>query len=638
MHFFLLVAASFGASSLPQSTAKAATFTIINTDSAGVRFNDTTPAIPVGGNTGTTIGQQRLIAFQFAANIWGSLLASSVTIQVSASFAPLSCNSTSAILGSAGPFSFFSDFTGAPVASTWYPVALANALNGSDLDPLSPDITAQFNGALGTTCSFPQTWYYGLDGKSLGTQIDFVSVLVHELGHGLGFLTLVDLASGAKMFGLNDTFMLNLENHGANPADYPSMTDAQRVTASTAAGNLHWVGANVQSWSGLLTAGAVGTHVRMFAPNPQQPGSSVSHWDTVLTPNQVMEPVYTQPIHRPIMELPLFRDIGWTILQVPHDFNGDGTSDIVWCYNCPLLGDNYFYLWEMNGTHVLNPSTTFIGETHSTSCDSCFIRWAILGTYDFNGDGYADILWENLAGSYAIWEMKGTQVLSSASLLIPNDWRPVLIGDFNGDGMSDLLLQASSDGINFIYAIWEMNGTQVLNSALLGSVPSPWVPLKTGDFNGDGISDILWSDNSGNYAIWEMNGPQILNAESASLGYIPNWYVSSIGDFNGDGMSDILWWDNNGNYVIWEMNGTQVLNPAYTYVANVNLNVWYIQGIGDFNNDGRADILWGNYVSSDNLSNFAIWEMNGTTIINSATLASSIPYLYWSIVVPINVQ
>lgn len=263
VRFFLFAVALVGADSLAPSAAGAATFTIINTDSAGVGFNDTTPATPVGGNTGTTIGQQRLIAFQYAANIWGALVASNVTIQVSASFAPLTCSSTSAILGSAGPYTTFRDFSGAPVAATWYAVALANALHGSDLDAANPDITAQFNGAIGTTCAFPNTWYYGLDGKPLGNQIDFISVLIHELGHGLGFLTLVDLASGAKALGFNDAFMLNLENHGASPPDYPSMTNAQRVTASTATGNLHWVGAHVQSWSGLLTAGTVGTHVRI---------------------------------------------------------------------------------------------------------------------------------------------------------------------------------------------------------------------------------------------------------------------------------------------------------------------------------------------------------------------------------------
>jgi hypothetical protein len=113
----------------------AATFLIINNDGAGEGFNDPTPVAPVGGNTGTTIGAQRLIAFQFAANIWGALLSSTVTIRVSAQFNPLSCTDTSAILGSAGFTNAFRNFTGAPIAATWYAVALANALHGSDLDP-----------------------------------------------------------------------------------------------------------------------------------------------------------------------------------------------------------------------------------------------------------------------------------------------------------------------------------------------------------------------------------------------------------------------------------------------------------------------------------------------------------------------
>jgi hypothetical protein len=95
VRFCLLAAALVGTSSLAPSAARAATLTVINTDSPGVGFNDTTAAAPVGGNTGTTIGQQRLIAFQFAANIWSALIASNVTIQVSASFAPLTCSATS---------------------------------------------------------------------------------------------------------------------------------------------------------------------------------------------------------------------------------------------------------------------------------------------------------------------------------------------------------------------------------------------------------------------------------------------------------------------------------------------------------------------------------------------------------------
>jgi List-Bact-rpt repeat protein len=293
--------------------AQAATFTVINNDGPGEGFNDPTPVAPVGGNVGTTLGAQRLIAFQHAANIWGSLLTSNVPILVNATFDVLACNDSSAVLGSAGPTSFFRDFSGAPIASTWYPLALANALHGSDLAPGTADIDAQFNSSIGTTCSFPRSWYYGLDGAA-GANIDFVSVLLHELGHGLGFLTLVDLSTGAKAMGLNDVFMLYLENHGASPADFPSMSNAQRVAASKATGNLHWVGSNVRAASSNLTAGKVGDHVRMFAPSAQQPGSSVSHWDTALTPNQLMEPSYTVPLD-PELELPLFQDIGWPLAQ-----------------------------------------------------------------------------------------------------------------------------------------------------------------------------------------------------------------------------------------------------------------------------------------------------------------------------------
>ena len=249
-------------------------------------------------------------------------------IRVSATFDPLPCNATGAVLGSAGPVSVFRDFTGALRPDTWYPVALANALHGSDLDAGDVDIGATFNSTIGTTCAFPNVWYYGLNASPPGNQTDFVSVVIHELGHGLGFLTFVNLTAGAKLLGLNDTFMLNLERHGASPSDYPSMTNAQRVAASTDAGNLHWVGNNVEASSGVLTAGKVGDHVQMFAPNPAQPGSSVSHWDTVLTPNQIMEPTYTEPLHNPVLELPLFQDIGWTLLTTPPPPIGEFASRI----------------------------------------------------------------------------------------------------------------------------------------------------------------------------------------------------------------------------------------------------------------------------------------------------------------------
>src|SRR3954471_24679340 len=72
----------------------AATIIIVNNDTANTGFNDPTPATPVGNNTGTTLGQQRLNAFQFAANIWGATINSSVPITIRASWVPLQCDAT----------------------------------------------------------------------------------------------------------------------------------------------------------------------------------------------------------------------------------------------------------------------------------------------------------------------------------------------------------------------------------------------------------------------------------------------------------------------------------------------------------------------------------------------------------------
>src|SRR6266498_2224524 len=106
----------------------AASIVIQNNDAAGVGFNDPTPVSPIGGNPGTTLGQQRLNAFQFAANIWGAILNSNSTITVRADWQALSCTSNSAVLGQAGAASIWRDFPGAPFGATWYGGALANSL------------------------------------------------------------------------------------------------------------------------------------------------------------------------------------------------------------------------------------------------------------------------------------------------------------------------------------------------------------------------------------------------------------------------------------------------------------------------------------------------------------------------------
>jgi hypothetical protein len=136
---------------LSSSAFGAATIVIQNIDNPNTGFNDTTAVAPVGGNPGTTLGQQRLNAFQFAANIWGASLNSTTTITIRANWEPLDCTASSAVLGSAGSATIWRDFSGATFPATWYSAALANALTGVDLQAGSAEINARFNVNLGQT-------------------------------------------------------------------------------------------------------------------------------------------------------------------------------------------------------------------------------------------------------------------------------------------------------------------------------------------------------------------------------------------------------------------------------------------------------------------------------------------------------
>jgi hypothetical protein len=233
-------ALTFGAA-VPASAA--ATIVIVNLNAPGEGFNDPTPAAPVGGNTGTTLGQQRLNAFQRAADIWGATLTSSVPIRIGASFVPLSCTETSAVLGSAGANEIWSDFPNAPRPATWYPSALASKLAGQDIStPGQPHIIARFNSRLGLfpDCLPGSGFYLGLD-DNFGDQIDLVTVLLHEFAHGLGFQTFTDDETGAEIQGVPSIWDYYLLNNRTGKL-WVEMTDAERAASAVTWRGLSWNG------------------------------------------------------------------------------------------------------------------------------------------------------------------------------------------------------------------------------------------------------------------------------------------------------------------------------------------------------------------------------------------------------------
>src|SRR6185436_14720279 len=127
-----------------QAFAGTGRIVILNLDSANVGLNDPTPAAPVGGNTGTTLGQQRFNVYLAAAEKWQNVLDTNVDIRVRASFAPISgCTETEGVLGQASPIDWSLNFENAPKANVWYPSALANKFANRDLMPSSDDISVR---------------------------------------------------------------------------------------------------------------------------------------------------------------------------------------------------------------------------------------------------------------------------------------------------------------------------------------------------------------------------------------------------------------------------------------------------------------------------------------------------------------
>ena len=231
--------------------AQAAEIRPLNADAPGVGLNDPTPAAPVGGNHGATIGEQRRIVYQFAADLWGAVLESPAQIRVQASFQPLRCDSTGTVLGSAGTLPIYIlTSNNDPSTAMLYHGALADALIGEDLqDGASVDIVSRFNSSYGRTnpdgsaCSPGSGWYYGVDGKTPAGQTNFLNVVMHEIAHGLGFSGFGNVATGAPLVGYRDIYSSFVFDNVSQRGWY-QLTNAGRAQAAVG-GNLVFRGQQV---------------------------------------------------------------------------------------------------------------------------------------------------------------------------------------------------------------------------------------------------------------------------------------------------------------------------------------------------------------------------------------------------------
>ena len=233
---------------------------------------------------------------------------------------------------------------------------------------------------------------------------------------------------------------------------------------------------------------------------------------------------------------------------------------------------------------------------------------------DFDGDGKSDIPWRNSStGENYLYPMDGLAILGSEGYLrtvADQSWQVAGTGDFDGDGKADILWRNSSTGENYIYL---MSATAIAGEGYIRTVAEQsWQVAGIGDFDGDGKSDILWRNSStGENYLYPMNGLAILGGE----GYLRtvadlNWGIAGVGDFDGEGRSDILWRNTTtGENYLYPMNGTAILGTEGYLRTVVDLN-WKVAGTGDFDGDGNADILWRNSATGENYA----YLMDGTTI------------------------
>jgi Domain of unknown function (DUF4347)/FG-GAP-like repeat len=278
-------------------------------------------------------------------------------------------------------------------------------------------------------------------------------------------------------------------------------------------------------------------------------------------------------------------------------------------------------LWQMNGATV---------TTSPTLATAVPTAWQIAGTGDFNGDRQAEILWRNTTdGSISIGQYNSNpQTAPSIVGIDPTTWKVASTADFNGDAKSDILWRNTNGDV----AIWQMNGGASTSQTVIANVTTDWKISGTGDFNGDGKADMLWRNDDGSIALWQMNGSALLSPTSltSTPSVDSSWKINGIADFNGDGKSDILWRNDNGQVAVWTMDGATALSKDLISPNSIVDNSWKITGTSDFSSDGKADILWRN-----NDGSTAIWEMNGATVASSSLTSVPVVDTSWKIAAPI---
>ena len=249
---------------------------------------------------------------------------------------------------------------------------------------------------------------------------------------------------------------------------------------------------------------------------------------------------------------------------------------------------------------------------------------------DLSDDGNADFLWQRKTNAaLSAWFMQGTTRLSvnivNSNGIADPSWKIIGTADFDRDGYADFLWRHDGTGT---FGVWFMRGTVLRARAMLnpsGFADTSWKVVALADFDRDGYPDLLWRhDLTGTFGVWFMQGTELRARAMLSPTGIPdtNWKVVGVGDFDADGKPDLVWRNElTGAAGVWCMEGTTLrmavmLNPPGIADAN-----WLIEGVGDIDGDNRPDIVFHHRLSGA----LGVWLMNGFNVAASVALPSIDP-------------
>lgn len=279
---------------------------------------------------GDTWPAEALSAFEYAMSIWETHLESTIPVEIEAAWMPLDAN----VLGSAGPTQI-AQIPPIGEENTWYTIAQASAMIGTDIKDEIPDL--DFDIVININCEFSD-WYFGQDSNPPPNFIDFVTVVLHEIGHGIGFIgsmtaDAADIGVASWGFGnsndvsqpiIYDLFTEDGENISLiNEMVYPNSSEVLYDALTGSFGGVFFDGidANVVNF---------GSPIKLYSPLPWQSGSSYSHLDLdtfgdIDNPNALMRPEldrqFAMHTPGPVM-CGMLSDMGWPLGQNCYDLIG----------------------------------------------------------------------------------------------------------------------------------------------------------------------------------------------------------------------------------------------------------------------------------------------------------------------------